>query len=117
MSTLLDRLGRASARNHRLVIGAWVLAAVAVVVLATGLDGTTSDNFRIPGAQSQEALDVLEQRFPPKPGQCHCGLQATAGRASCRAGLRSPKRHRTQAIPDVSRRTGSPNRTGRSGQP
>ena len=68
MSTLLDRLGRACARNHRLVIGAWILAAVAVVVLAAGLDGTTSDNFRIPGAQSQEALDLLVQRFPTRAG-------------------------------------------------
>ncbi|HEX9467663.1 MAG TPA: MMPL family transporter, partial [Acidimicrobiia bacterium] len=68
MSALLDRLGRASARNHRLVIAAWMLAAVAVVVLAAGLDGTTSDNFRIPGTQSQEALDLLVQRFPTQAG-------------------------------------------------
>ncbi len=68
MSGLLDRLGRRAARHHWWFIGAWVVAVFVVVALAIGLDGKTTDNFRIPGAQSQQALDLLEQQFPTASG-------------------------------------------------
>ena len=64
MSRFLDRLGRRAARRHWWFIGAWLVAAVGAVFVAAALDGQTNDNFRIPGAQSQQALDLLEQRFP-----------------------------------------------------
>jgi putative drug exporter of the RND superfamily len=68
VSGLLDRLGRRAARHHWWFIGAWLVAAVVIIVLAAGLDGHTTDNFRIPGAQSQEALDLLTERFPSQAG-------------------------------------------------
>jgi putative drug exporter of the RND superfamily len=68
VSGLLDRLGRRAARHHWWFIGAWVVAAVVIFALAVGLDGHTTDNFRIPGAQSQEALDLLTERFPSQAG-------------------------------------------------
>ena len=68
MSRLLDRLGRTAARHHWWFIGAWLLAAVGAVFLAAALDGQTNDSFRIPGAQSQVAFDLLEARFPSQSG-------------------------------------------------
>ncbi len=68
MAALLDRLGRFTARRHWWVIGAWVVVAILIVVIARASGGHTFDNFRIPGAQSQEAVDLLEERFPQQAG-------------------------------------------------
>jgi RND superfamily putative drug exporter len=68
VSGFLDRLGRRAARHHWWFIGVWVVTAVAVVALAGALDGTFSDHFRIPDAQSQQALDLLERDFPSAAG-------------------------------------------------
>jgi RND superfamily putative drug exporter len=68
VSRFLDRLGRRAARHHWWFIAAWIVAAVVIAVLAKGLGGQTTDNFRIPGTQSQEALDLLEARFPQQAG-------------------------------------------------
>ena len=68
MSGLLDHLGRRAVRHHWWFIGVWVAATVVIVALAAGLDGQFSDNFRIPGAQSQQALDLLEHDFPSQAG-------------------------------------------------
>ena len=69
MSGLLERLGRAAARHKWWFVVAWLVAAVSVGMLAKGLDGQETDNFKIPGAQSQEALDLLIQDFPAASGQ------------------------------------------------
>ncbi|HEX9506102.1 MAG TPA: MMPL family transporter, partial [Acidimicrobiia bacterium] len=68
MSGLLDRLGRRAARHHWWFITIWLVAAAGIIVLAVGLDGHTTDNFRIPGAQSQQAIDLLTARFPAQAG-------------------------------------------------
>jgi len=68
VSGFLDRLGRRAARHHWWVIAAWIVAALSVGMLAKGLDGHTTDNFRINGTQSQEALDLLESKFPQQSG-------------------------------------------------
>jgi len=46
----------------------WAVAAVAIVMLAASLDGQFTDNFTIPNAQSQDALDLLERDFPNAAG-------------------------------------------------
>lgn len=69
MSRLLERLGRAGARHRWWFVAAWVVCAVALFFLAAALDGKTNDNIRIPGAQSQQALDLLEADFPAASGQ------------------------------------------------
>ena len=68
MAGFLDRLGRLCARRHWLVIGVWVMLAVAIVVFAQASGGHTFDNFRIPGAESQTAIDLLDKRFPQQAG-------------------------------------------------
>jgi RND superfamily putative drug exporter len=68
VARFLDRLGRTAARHHWWFIGAWLLAAVGAVFLAAALDGETNDTFSIPGTQSQQVVDLLEQEFPAQAG-------------------------------------------------
>ena len=65
---MLERLGRRAVRHRWWFIGAWLVMAVVVIGFAIGLDAKLSDNFRIPDAQSQQALDLLEQDFPAQAG-------------------------------------------------
>jgi RND superfamily putative drug exporter len=68
VAALLDRLGRTAARRHRRFIAVWVLGAIAIAGLAIASGGRTFDNFTIPGAESQTAIDLLESRFPEQSG-------------------------------------------------
>ena len=68
MASFLDRLGRTAARRHWWFVGAWLVAAILCAVIAVGLDGQTNDSFKIPGAQSQKAIDLLEAQFPSQAG-------------------------------------------------
>ncbi|WP_432831376.1 MMPL family transporter [Dactylosporangium sp. CA-092794] len=64
MASFLYRLGRFAFRRRWLVVGLWLAVLAAVVTGAATLSGSTSDGFRIPGAPSQEAIDLLQERFP-----------------------------------------------------
>jgi RND superfamily putative drug exporter len=64
MASRLYRLGRLSYRRRRLVAAMWLAVLVAMGVAASTLSGPYSDEFSIPGTESQEALDVLADRFP-----------------------------------------------------
>ena len=55
MSRFLHRLGGASARHPWRVIAGWLLAMVAVFGLAAGFGGTLTDDYTIPGSDSQAA--------------------------------------------------------------
>ena len=74
MARFLDRLGRTAASHKWITIGIWVLVAVVVFAWAKSAGGNTIDVYSIPGAQSQEAEDLLKERFP---------TQAAGPRASC----------------------------------
>ncbi len=68
MSRALHRLGRFAVRRRWLVLIAW-LAAAAVLWAGAGASGSGySDDFRIPDVESQQALDVLTERFPEASG-------------------------------------------------
>ena len=67
MSGFLERLGRWCARHPWRTIGAWVLLAIVVGGLAGTAKGY-SDNFTIPGTESQHATDLLKERFPAQAG-------------------------------------------------
>ncbi|MEZ5260709.1 MAG: MMPL family transporter [Acidimicrobiales bacterium] len=68
MSRFLYRLGRAAARHPWRVLAVWVLAAVAVVGLRSAVGGETTDQFKLPGTESQQAVDLLRDRFPAQAG-------------------------------------------------
>ena len=64
MSSFLYRLGRACYLHHRRVLAAWLAAVVVLGAVAGLAGGKYSDNFSIPGAPSQVALDELNLTFP-----------------------------------------------------
>ena len=64
MATFLYRLGRFSYRRRRLVLGTWVLVLVLAGVGAATFSQPLSNTFRIPGTESQKALDLLAERLP-----------------------------------------------------
>jgi RND superfamily putative drug exporter len=68
MATFLYRLAHGAVRRRRLVVGLWLAALAAVGALMLTAGGKTSDDLAIPGTESQQALDLLEQRFPAQGG-------------------------------------------------
>nr|WP_231126557.1 MMPL family transporter [Motilibacter aurantiacus] len=65
---MLYRLGRFSACRRLRVLAAWVLLLALAVAGVAASGAKTDDEFRIPGTESQQALDVLEQKFPAAGG-------------------------------------------------
>ncbi|BCB88146.1 MMPL family transporter [Phytohabitans suffuscus] len=80
MATVLYRLGRFAYRSRRLVALVWLAVAVLVGTAAAMLSGPASSSFSIPGTESQQALDLLEERFP----------ELSAGGASARVVFAAP---------------------------
>jgi RND superfamily putative drug exporter len=68
LSVVLYRLAHWSVRRRRIVLAAWLVALVGTVALAIAADGETSDTFEMPGTESQEAVDLLDERFPAEAG-------------------------------------------------
>ncbi len=68
MSNWLYRLGMFSATKRRWVLAVWILFAVVVVVANRTAGGGTTDDFEVPGVESQAAMDVLAQGFPERAG-------------------------------------------------
>ncbi|MDX2344237.1 MAG: MMPL family transporter [Acidimicrobiia bacterium] len=68
MSAFLYKLGRFSARRRWTVLLIWATIALAAVGTNAVVGGTSVDNFEVPGVESQEAIDLLEERFPERAG-------------------------------------------------
>src|SRR5258707_1315375 len=60
MSTYLYRLGRFAVRRRWFVLGAWVLAVVAISIGGKAVGGQLKDQFTVPGVESQQATDLLK---------------------------------------------------------
>ena len=80
MASFLYRLGRFAFRRRWLVVGLWLAILAVAVTGAAALSGPTSDSVRIPGTPSQQAIDLLQERFP----------QASAGGATARMVFAAP---------------------------
>ena len=76
---MLKFLGRTCARHHWVVLALWVLAAVGASVSASLWGGETTNDFSIPGSDSQEALDVLAEDFPQLAGTSATVVFETTG--------------------------------------
>jgi RND superfamily putative drug exporter len=68
MSRLLSRVGGAAARHPWRIIAAWVVATAIVLGLAGTVGGALNDDYTIPGSDSQQAYDLLSERFPEMAG-------------------------------------------------
>jgi RND superfamily putative drug exporter len=68
MASFLYRLGHVAVRRRRVVLTFWLALLVVVSALAMSLGGETSDKLELPGTESQQAFDLLDQRFPEQGG-------------------------------------------------
>jgi RND superfamily putative drug exporter len=68
MHRVIRRIGDASARRPWVTIGTWAVAAAVVMGLAGTAGGAFADDFVAPGSQSEEAMELLEARFPEAAG-------------------------------------------------
>ena len=58
---MLQRFARACYRRRRAVLGAWVALLVGLFALNSTIGGKFLDEFELPGSESQEAFDLLEE--------------------------------------------------------
>jgi RND superfamily putative drug exporter len=68
MATLLHRLGRACFGRRGLVVAVWLLLLALMGGAAAAFMGTTTNAFRMPGTESQRAMDALQKQFPQAAG-------------------------------------------------
>jgi RND superfamily putative drug exporter len=68
VAKLLYRLAHAARRRRGLVLGVWLLVLLIAGFSALGLSGQTTNQFAIPGTQSQQALDHLRDKLPQAAG-------------------------------------------------
>jgi putative drug exporter of the RND superfamily len=68
MATYLYRLGGWAFRRRRTVLLAWIAVLGLVVASAAAFSGQTNSKFSVPGTESQQAQDLLEQKFPGAGG-------------------------------------------------
>ncbi|MET4096010.1 MMPL family transporter [Arthrobacter sp. UYCu712] len=68
MALLLYRLGKFSYRHRWLVISLWLAVMLAVGGAAAAFHGTMSNNFQIPGTETQQMADKLKKELPASSG-------------------------------------------------
>jgi RND superfamily putative drug exporter len=68
MALLLYRLGKFSYRRRWLVISMWLAVLVAAGGSAAAFHGTLSNNFQIPGTETQQMADKLRNELPSSSG-------------------------------------------------
>jgi len=64
----LERLGRLCARHHWIVIVVWLVIVAGTVTANVVAGGETSNDFTLPGTESQDASDILDDEFPKAAG-------------------------------------------------
>lgn len=115
MSRYLYAIGRFSYRRRRLVLAAWLVVLAAVAAAGIGLGGEPSDNFSIPGTESQRAVEQLQQRLPAFSGaQTQITFAAPEGRSLSDPALASgieQAMSSVQAFPEIAAAAG-PAQTG-----
>ncbi len=64
MVRILERWGQTAARHPVLTILGWVIAVVALLGVASASGGAFVNEFRVPGAESQKAVDLAQKHYP-----------------------------------------------------
>jgi uncharacterized membrane protein YdfJ with MMPL/SSD domain len=64
MTPVLYRLGHFCARHSVLVLAVWLVVAFSVVIGAKTVGSDTNDDLRLPGTDSQNATNLLKDKFP-----------------------------------------------------
>jgi putative drug exporter of the RND superfamily len=68
MATRLYRIGGWAYEHKKTVLVSWLLVVVAFVASASMFSGKTSNEFAVPGTESQVAQDLLEEKYPEAGG-------------------------------------------------
>ncbi|HEU4356359.1 MAG TPA: MMPL family transporter, partial [Actinomycetota bacterium] len=68
LTPFLYRIGRGAVRHRWTVITVWVMVALSLFVASRAAGTAFIDDFRIPGAEAQAAIDRLAERFPDRSG-------------------------------------------------
>ncbi len=68
MANRLYRLGGWAFEHRKRVVALWALVLVGVIAAAAAFGGKTNDKFSVPGTESQEAQELLEQKYPAASG-------------------------------------------------
>jgi uncharacterized membrane protein YdfJ with MMPL/SSD domain len=66
MARLLHKLGLLCARRPWIVIGIWFVLLVVIFGTTSVFGSKTNNNLNLPGTGSQEAKDLLQDKFPPQ---------------------------------------------------
>jgi RND superfamily putative drug exporter len=103
MALLLYRLGKFSYRHRWLVISLWLAVLLAVGGAAAAFHGTLSNNFQIPGTETQRMADRLQKELPASSGgsagvvfQANGARFSQAGKDAVSAALT-----KLESLPDV----------------
>jgi uncharacterized membrane protein YdfJ with MMPL/SSD domain len=68
MANYLHRLGGWAFEHRRRVLAIWAVVLVGVFAAAAAFSGETNDSFEVPGAESTQAQDLLEEKYPAASG-------------------------------------------------
>ncbi len=79
MSVYLYRLAKWCMRRRWAVLAAWLVVAIAVIVISTAAGGHTNDNLTIPGTEADHAEQVLAAKLPALSGGSTQVVFATPG--------------------------------------
>lgn len=66
---MLKSLAQWSYRRRWTMVGIWVLALILSIFLASSFGGDYSEDFSLPGTESQTAYDLLSDKFPQASGE------------------------------------------------
>jgi len=81
LTRTLYRLAHLCIRHRFVVIGLWVVVAIALVLVSHRLGDNTNDNLTLPGTNSQKATDTLSKSFPAQAnGTSPIVLHAKSGK-------------------------------------
>jgi putative drug exporter of the RND superfamily len=81
MAQLLQRLGYFAVRRRRSTLAAWLLGLVVIGVLAATFRGAFADEFKVPGTESQQAIELIQKAAPGANADGATGRVVFAGDA------------------------------------
>jgi putative drug exporter of the RND superfamily len=68
MAAILQRLGRNSFRHRKRTLAVWLGLLVAIAFIGGAVSKPFSEEFKIPGTGSQQAIDLLKEKLPAASG-------------------------------------------------
>src|ERR1700744_3097890 len=68
MAAILQSLGRNSFRHRRRVLALWLGVLILIAVIGAAVSKPFSEEFKIPGTGSQQAIDLLKAKLPSASG-------------------------------------------------